>query len=162
PVTMAIFPWRSIIGHILRSPRGRARRRPCPQHGGADPVRRRPATWFPPAMPDSASSTVERGTTIVGALAVGPVATGRRCLLSDTLAPTTRIDDLLKGFHRLFGVHRGLRPVHTRGVFLEGEFVPADPPAALSRAAFLRGAPTPVVARFSNFVGMPDGPDNAQ
>ena len=78
------------------------------------------------------------------------------------MATTTLIDDLLKGFHRLFGVHRGLRPVHTRGVFLEGEFVPADPPAALSRAAFLRGVPTPVVARFSNFVGMPDGPDNAQ
>src|SRR5262249_30631966 len=64
--------------------------------------RRRPGPapardMVPPAMPDSASSTVERGTTIVGALAVGPVATGRRCLLSETMATTTLIDDLLKG-----------------------------------------------------------------
>ncbi len=73
----------------------------------------------------------------------------------------TLADDVLGAFHRLFGLHRGLRPVHTRGVFLEGEFLPADPPAGLSRAAFLHGAPTPVVARFSNFVGDPDGADNA-
>jgi len=68
--------------------------------------------------------------------------------------------DALAALHRLFGPNPGIRTVHSRGVFVEGEFVPADPPATLSRAAFLRGAPSKFMARFSNFVGDPNGPDN--
>ncbi len=75
--------------------------------------------------------------------------------------PSRYASDTLEAFHRLFGPNPGLRPVHARGVLLEGDFVPADPPATLSRATFLRGAPTRVVARFSNFLGVPDAPDTA-
>ena len=65
-------------------------------------------------------------------------------------------------FDALFGgPHAGHRPVHARGLLVEGDFTPAPGGAWLSRAAHLNGAGTPILVRFSNFSGVPDAEDSA-
>jgi catalase len=59
----------------------------------------------------------------------------------------------------LYGAHPGLRANHTTGAVFDGTFVPAQNADALSSASFLKGAPTPLIIRFSNAGGMPDAPD---
>jgi catalase len=58
------------------------------------------------------------------------------------------------------GVHPGYRPVHAKGVLLAGYFTPAAEASALSRAPHFQAPSTPVVARFSDFAGVPVIPDN--
>ena len=59
----------------------------------------------------------------------------------------------------LFGVHRGVRANHATGAVFAGTFMPAPGADTLSSAAFLAGAPTPLIIRFSNAGGVPDAPD---
>jgi catalase len=59
----------------------------------------------------------------------------------------------------LYGVHPGVRANHAKGAVFEGMFTPAQGADALSSAVFLKGAPTPLVIRFSNAGGIPDAPD---
>jgi len=59
------------------------------------------------------------------------------------------------------GVHPGYRPVHAKGLLITGTFRPTREAAALSRAPHFHAAATPVVARFSDFAGVPAVPDNA-
>lgn len=58
------------------------------------------------------------------------------------------------------GVHAGYRPVHAKGLLLAGAFSPTPEAAALSRAPHFQAGSTPVVARFSDFAGVPGIPDN--
>ena len=67
--------------------------------------------------------------------------------------------DLVNGLHTAFGEHHA-RAVHTKGVMAEGSFTPSPGAASLTREPIFRGGPLPVVARFSNFAGMPDLADN--
>lgn len=53
------------------------------------------------------------------------------------------------------GPHPGRRAVHAKGVLCEGRFTPGPWASALSRAAHLQGAPSPVLARFSDFAAVP-------
>lgn len=55
----------------------------------------------------------------------------------------------------IFGVHRGFRPVHAKGIVCEGSFQAAPAARSLSRAPHLQGAAVAVLARFSNFSGLP-------
>lgn len=57
------------------------------------------------------------------------------------------------------GKHPGVRSNHAKGAVFEGTFTPAAGADALSAAAFLKGAPTPLVIRFSNAGGVPGAPD---
>jgi len=59
------------------------------------------------------------------------------------------------------GVHPGYRPAHAKGWLLAGSFTPTPEAAALSRALHFHASATPVVARFSDFAGVPAIPDNA-
>src|SRR4029077_13629324 len=59
----------------------------------------------------------------------------------------------------LYGAHPGVRANHAKGAVFEGTFTPAQGADALSSAVFLKGAPTPLVIRFSNAGGVPDAPD---
>src|SRR2546430_471420 len=59
----------------------------------------------------------------------------------------------------LYGAHPGVRANHAKGAVFEGMFTPAQGADALSSAVFLKGAPTPLVIRFSNAGGIPDAPD---
>jgi catalase len=58
------------------------------------------------------------------------------------------------------GIHAGYRPAHAKGSIIKGAFTPTQQAAALSRAPHFQAASTPVVARFSDFAGVPVIPDN--
>jgi catalase len=58
------------------------------------------------------------------------------------------------------GVHPGHRPAHAKGSLLIGDFKPTEDAAGLSRAPHFKAQSTPVVARFSDFAGVPGIPDN--
>lgn len=66
---------------------------------------------------------------------------------------------LVDQMNALYGAHPGVRANHAKGAVFEGTFTPAAGAAALSLAVFLKGAPTPLVIRFSNSGGVPDAPD---
>ena len=67
--------------------------------------------------------------------------------------------DMVNGLHTAFGEHHA-RAVHTKGVMVEGSFTPSPGAASLTKEPIFKGGPLPVVARFSNFAGVPDLPDN--
>jgi catalase len=67
--------------------------------------------------------------------------------------------DMVNGLHTAFGEHHA-RAVHTKGVIVEGSFTPSPGAASLTKEPIFRGGPLPVVARFSNFAGVPDLADN--
>jgi catalase len=69
-------------------------------------------------------------------------------------------DNLLKQFDTIFGLNPGFRPVHAKGLLLNGTFTPAAGAAELTRAAHITRPSTPVVARFSDSTGIPLIPDN--
>jgi catalase len=66
---------------------------------------------------------------------------------------------LVNQMNALYGAHPGVRANHAKGAVFEGLFTPAQGADALSSAVFLKGAPTPLVIRFSNAGGVPDAPD---
>jgi catalase len=61
---------------------------------------------------------------------------------------------LVDALHSAFGKHQ-MRAVHTKGLVLEGTFTPTPEARALSVAALFVG-PVPMIARFSDFTGLPD------
>src|ERR1700730_10727568 len=66
---------------------------------------------------------------------------------------------LVDQMNALYGAHPGVRANHAKGAVFEGMFTPTQGADALSSAVFLKGAPTPLVIRFSNSGGVPDAPD---
>jgi catalase len=66
---------------------------------------------------------------------------------------------LVDQMNALYGAHPGVRANHAKGAVFEGRFTPVQGADALSSAVFLKGAPTPLVIRFSNSGGLPDAPD---
>ena len=66
---------------------------------------------------------------------------------------------LVNQMNALYGRHPGVRANHAKGAVFEGTFTPAQGADALSSAVFLKGAPTPLVIRFSNAGGVPDAPN---
>ena len=67
--------------------------------------------------------------------------------------------DLVNAFHAAFGDHHA-RAVHTKGIILEGTFIPDAQAGALTKAVHLQKEPSRVVVRFSDFTGLPEIPDN--
>jgi catalase len=68
--------------------------------------------------------------------------------------------DLLAELDTIFGLHPGFRPVHAKGVLLQGTFTPSREAASLTRAPHANRPSTPVVVRFSDGTGIPVVPDN--
>jgi catalase len=66
---------------------------------------------------------------------------------------------LVNQMNALYGAHPGVRANHAKGAVFEGLFTPAQGADAISSAVVLKGAPTPLVIRFSNSGGVPDAPD---
>src|SRR6201998_4280117 len=66
---------------------------------------------------------------------------------------------LVNQMNALYGWHPDVRANHAKGAVFEGMFTPARGADTLSSAVFLKGAPTPLVIRFSNAGGVPDAPD---
>ncbi|MFI7072559.1 catalase family peroxidase [Micromonospora sediminicola] len=65
---------------------------------------------------------------------------------------------LVQDLHGAFGEHHA-RAVHTKGIIVQGGFVPSREARELCRAEIFRQSTVPVMARFSNFTGLPDIPD---
>jgi catalase len=70
------------------------------------------------------------------------------------------IKNLLLAFDQLFGLHPGFRPVHAKGAMCGGTFTPSPQAQELTRAPHAVRPSTPVIARFSDFAGVPTVPDN--
>jgi catalase len=68
--------------------------------------------------------------------------------------------ELMEALDNLFGLHAGFRPVHAKGIMCSGSFTPSPEAATLSRAPHLNNPSTKVIARFSNFGGVPTIADN--
>ena len=73
--------------------------------------------------------------------------------------PNQSPQDLVDAMHSAFGVHHA-RAVHAKGTLLEGSFTPSADAKTLSKTPIFDGGPLPVTARFSDFTGIPDIPDN--
>jgi len=77
-------------------------------------------------------------------------------------APDDRVSTrLVDGLNKLFGVHRGYRAAHAKGLCCVGVFKASAEAASLTRAAHMAGADVPVTVRFSNGAGNPQLPDGA-
>jgi catalase len=74
-------------------------------------------------------------------------------------AQKARPEETIDALNGVFGVHPGSRPVHAKGVVLNGEFRPAVSAATVSTAPHLQKTATAVTIRFSDFAGIPDIPD---
>jgi catalase len=81
--------------------------------------------------------------------------------LADNLAPEKQLlyEQLAHALNALFGLHRGYRPVHAKGIVCEGTFSPAATAASISRAPHLQSGSVPITVRFSDFAGVPTVPD---
>jgi catalase len=66
--------------------------------------------------------------------------------------------DLVNALHSAFGEHHA-RAVHSKGVIMEGSFTPAEDARTITKAPIFTGGTLPIVARFSDFAGIPDIPD---
>src|SRR5205085_3689471 len=84
------------------------------------------------------------------------MAAGATCARAEDAPLGARLVDQMNA---LYGAHPGVRANHAKGAVFEGMFTPAQGADALSSAVFLKGAPTPLVIRFSNSGGVPDAPD---
>jgi catalase len=60
---------------------------------------------------------------------------------------------------KVFGVHKGFRAFHAKGIVVEGSFKATPEAAALSKAVLFNGSEIPLTARFSNSTGVPNIPD---
>ena len=69
---------------------------------------------------------------------------------------------MINAFEATYGLHKGRRRNHTKGLCAEGEFVGNSDGAKYSRSALFSGQTVPVVARFSQSGGNPEQPDNVK
>ena len=84
-----------------------------------------------------------------------PVGAGAQMPAAAQPAPQQMVDAL----HAAFGEHHA-RAVHAKGLMAEGSFEPSPQAAGFSKAALFHQGAVPVIARFSDFTGIPDIPDN--
>jgi catalase len=92
----------------------------------------------------------------VGIALAALMAAGATCAAAEDQPLGVRLVDQMNA---LYGAHPGVRANHTKGAVFEGVFTPAQGADTLSSAVFLKGAPTPLVIRFSNAGGVPDARD---
>lgn len=94
--------------------------------------------------------------TLLGAVVALVAFTASSSLAPAQTSPETGAVDALQ---KLFGVHKGFRSNHAKGVLAEGTFTASGAGAEFSRAAHLNGGTVPVVVRFSDATGIPTIPD---
>ena len=73
-------------------------------------------------------------------------------------------EQLVDDFNSVYGVHRGARANHAKGVILEGTFTPSAAAASVSKAGHFqkRKRSIPVIVRFSDCSGLPTVPDTEE
>ena len=92
---------------------------------------------------------------LLGAIALAPIALEPASAATAQPKPQQMVDAL----HAAFGDHHS-RAVHAKGIIVVGTFVPDPAARTLTKAALFTGEKIPVIARFSDFTGIPDIPDN--
>lgn len=95
-------------------------------------------------------------TALAGA-ALGALLIGQPAVAADPQPSGAQMVDAL---HSAFGDHH-VRAVHAKGVLAVGTFEPSPDATAITKASLFRGHAIPVLARFSDFTGIPDIPDTA-
>ena len=83
-------------------------------------------------------------------------AVSSAAIADDASQPTP--GQMVDALHTAFGDHH-TRAVHAKGVLALGVFEPSPEAASLTRAVLFSSGPRPVLARFSDFTGIPDIPD---
>jgi catalase len=76
---------------------------------------------------------------------------------AQTAPPTPQ--QMVDALHTTFGEHHA-RAVHAKGIIVRGTFTPDPAAPALTDARLFTGGQVAVIARFSDFTGIPDIPDN--
>ncbi len=96
-------------------------------------------------------------------LATSFLAVTGTAVFAQTAKPTPEAkespQDLVNALHTAFGDHH-VRAVHAKGTILEGSFKPSESARSLSKESIFAGGALPLTARFSDFTGIPDIPDN--
>jgi catalase len=95
------------------------------------------------------------------AMALGAALTGSAFAADVTpqpIPPNQTPLDLVNALHTAFGQHHA-RAVHTKGVMMVGTFTPSEDATTICKAPIFTGGTLPVIARFSDFAGIPDIPD---
>lgn len=83
---------------------------------------------------------------------VAPPGVPRAAAQARSEAPRRAVE----AFDALFGgPHAGARPVHAKGLLLEGLFTPTPAAEGLSQAPHFRGSEHSILVRFSTFAGLP-------
>lgn len=68
-------------------------------------------------------------------------------------------EQIVDAMNKVFGVHKGFRANHAKGIVVEGSFKATPQAAALSKAVLFNGSEIPLTARFSDATGIPNIPD---
>ena len=68
-------------------------------------------------------------------------------------------EQIVDAMNKVFGVHKGFRANHAKGIVVEGSFKATPEAAALSKAVLFNGSEIPLTARFSDSTGLPNIPD---
>ena len=68
-------------------------------------------------------------------------------------------EQIVDAMNAVFGVHKGARANHAKGIVVEGSFKATPEAAALSKAVLFSGSEIPLTARFSDSTGLPNIPD---
>ena len=76
----------------------------------------------------------------------------------DMTPPKASALDMVNALHTAFGEHHA-RAVHTKGVVLEGTFIPTREARDLTKATVFTRGTLPIIGRFSLFAGLPTLPD---
>ena len=102
--------------------------------------------------------TAAAATVLLGIVAASSASAQSPMTVTDPEQLSHRLPArLVQDFHAAFGEHHA-RAVHTKGIILEGRFIPDKAAVGLSRAPVFEAA-VPIIVRFSNFTGIPDIPD---
>jgi catalase len=96
---------------------------------------------------------------LVGGLASLPLAANAQSTAPRAAKAKETPLSMVNALHTAFGDHHA-RAVHTKGVILEGTFVPAPDAKTIVKEPIFAGGELPVIARFSLFAGVPNLPDN--
>jgi catalase len=68
-------------------------------------------------------------------------------------------EQIVDAMNKVWGVHKGFRANHAKGIVVEGSFKATPEAAALSKAVLFNGNEIPLTARFSDSTGLPNIPD---
>ncbi|MEO7432058.1 MAG: catalase family peroxidase [Dokdonella sp.] len=98
------------------------------------------------------------GVLFISVLTLAVSAIGAAAIAGDATQATPA--QLVDSLHQAFGNHH-VRAVHAKGILLEGEFRPDPSATRLTRSPLFAGPSVPLLARFSDFTGLPDIPDTA-